>query len=379
MREISDCADLQAASAHASLPPNMAESDFIAPPSRRPVLPDGRGQGTLFTRVTRAFPVPVPVRVLPVALLGGCGGAQSAISAAGEDAAAITTLFVVLLALVCVLWLLLNGAFFLVWHVFPGKFAAHHARRVLIGGGIVLPTVVLVPLLAWGLTLLPDQRQPGDGLVIRVTGEQWWWRVEYRREGQEPVVSANEIRLPQGQRVEFILDSDRVIHSFWIPSLGGKMDMFPGRETRMSLRATQTGTFRGQCAEFCGASHAWMAFEAVVMPEAEFDDWLSAQAGPARAPEADAAKRGAALFQTEGCGACHTVRGTEAVGQVGPDLTHVGSRQTLGAGRLGTSLEDYATWLEHTDDLKPEVRMPTYDSLSPDEVADLSHYLKGLQ
>lgn len=215
--------------------------------------------------------------------------------------------------------------------------------------------------------------------MVRVTGEQWWWRVEYWPEGAtDPIVTANEIRLPVGARTEFRLTSDRVIHSFWIPSLGGKMDMFPGRETILSLHPQAEGVFRGQCAEFCGASHAWMSFAAITMPPEEFDAWLAAEAEDAAPPADAAARRGQAVFQAQGCGACHAIRGTPAAGQVGPDLTHLGSRLTLGAGRTPLTLEDLSAWIDHTEALKPEVRMPSYD-LSERDLADLSLYLKGLK
>ncbi|GGL97227.1 cytochrome b561 [Pseudooceanicola nanhaiensis] len=312
--------------------------------------------------------------------LSACGDRQSTLNVAGEDAAAIATLFWVMLAGAVVLWLGMNGLFFYLSRVAPGAFPDRLVRPLLIGGGIVLPTVILATLLVWSLTMLPDQRAPDDGLRVKVTGEQWWWRVEYWPKGAEaPVVTANEIRLPVGSRTGFELDAHKVIHSFWIPALGGKMDMFPGRTTYVSLRPEKTGTFRGQCAEFCGASHAWMAFETVVLPPDDFEAWLAAEARDATPPEGDAARRGAALFAAEGCGACHTVRGTEAVGQVGPDLTHVGSRLTLGAGRIGATLDDFAAWVEHTGALKPEVKMPAYDHLSDGQLADLAAYLKGLE
>ncbi|KZY34234.1 cytochrome B [Roseovarius sp. HI0049] len=317
---------------------------------------------------------------LTLALLPGCGKEQSALDAAGVDAEAILNIFLVTLVGACILWLLVNGAFYTLTRLRTGPMDERFVRPLLIGGGIVAPSIILVALLVWALSILPDQRAPGHGLQVRVTGEQWWWRVEYWPEGaEEPVVTANEIRLPAGQRTEFLLGADRVIHSFWIPSLGGKMDMFPGKETRVSLHPERPGRYRGQCAEFCGASHAWMAFAAVVMPEEEFDAWLEREAGEAAAPESAGAMRGEELFRSEGCGACHAVRGTEAVGQVGPDLTHVGSRETLGAGRLGTTLEDFERWIAHTGELKPEVRMPTYDHLGEAEIADLAAYLKGLK
>ena len=312
--------------------------------------------------------------------LSACSGRQSALDVAGEDAAAISLLFWVMFGAACLLWVAMNGLFFFLSRIRPGQFPDSYVQPLLIGGGILLPTVLLTALLVWGLGLLPDQRAPGDGLRIKVTGEQWWWRVEYWPEGAEaPVVTANEIRMPVGERVEFLLGADKVIHSFWIPSLGGKMDMFPGRETRVSLRAERTGVFRGQCAEFCGASHAWMAFETVAMEPDTFDAWLDAEAGDALMPEEGAATRGAALFLSQGCGACHTIRGTEAVGQVGPDLTHVGGRLSLGAGRMGVSAADFTRWIGHTEALKPEVQMPSYDFLSTEELDDLAHYLVGLK
>ncbi|MGR3322171.1 MAG: cytochrome c oxidase subunit II [Pseudooceanicola sp.] len=319
------------------------------------------------------------VTLVPLLVLAGCGREQSSLNAAGQDAISITTLFWVMLAGAVVLWLLVNGAFYYMSRIAPGEFDTRYARHLLIGGGIVLPTVVLTALLVWGLSILPDPRRPGDGLVVKVTGEQWWWRVEYWPEdAEEPVVTANEIRLPVGERTEFRLISDKVIHSFWIPALGGKMDMFPGRETMISLRPEKAGTFRGQCAEFCGASHAWMAFAAVAMQPDEFDAWLQAEAADAAAPADARAARGAEVFRSEGCGACHTIRGTRAVGQVGPDLTHVGSRLTLGAGRSDLTPERLSDWISHTEALKPEVKMPSYD-LDPEDLSALTHYLVGLK
>lgn len=319
------------------------------------------------------------IKLLPLLLLAGCGTEQSALNVAGEDAQSIARLFWVMLAGAVVLWLLVNGAFYYTSRIAPGRFDQKYARNIIIGGGIILPVVVLTVLLAWGLSILPDPRKPGDGLVVRVTGEQWWWRVEYWPEGaSEPVVTANEIRLPAGVRTEFRLGADKVIHSFWIPALGGKMDMFPGRETMISMHPTTPGVYRGQCAEFCGASHAWMAFAAVVMEPAEFDAWLEAEAAEAVPPADAAAERGQAVFLSEGCGACHAIRGTEAVGQVGPDLTHLGSRQTLGAGRSTVTLDNLEAWVAHTGDLKPEIKMPSYD-LPAQDLSDLAHYLKGLE
>ncbi len=311
-------------------------------------------------------------------LLAACSGRQSALDPAGEDAETLALMFTVMVTAAAILWLCLNGLFFYVTRVSPRRMSRKLANGLVIGGGILMPLVLIGALLAWGLSILPDHDQPGDGLVIRVQGEQWWWRVAYETpEGD--VISANEIRMPVGERVSFVLDSHRVIHSFWIPSLGGKMDMFPGRQTNLSLRADEAGIYRGQCAEFCGASHAWMAFEVEAMEPDAFDAWLAAEAAPAGPPDGGAEAIGRQIFAREGCGGCHEIRGTEFQGQVGPDLTHVGSRHSLGAGRLGARLEDFSTWIAHTDDLKPGVEMPPFDHLPQEELTALAAYLKGLQ
>lgn len=319
------------------------------------------------------------VLLVPV-ILAGCDGRQSVLSPSGADARVLGDLFWVMLIGAIVLWLLVNGLFFYVTRINRAAMSRRFANRLIVVGGVVFPTLVLGALLTYGLSIMPDQRAPGEGLTLRVTGEQWWWRVEYWPEGADaPIVAANEIRLPAGQRSEIVLGSARVIHSFWIPALGGKMDMFPGRETRMSLLPETPGTWRGQCAEFCGASHALMAFEVVAMPSEDFSEWLEAQATPAASPTTGAGARGARIFAREGCGACHTVRGTSARGAVGPDLTHVGGRLSLGAGTLDTTLADFETWVAHTGAVKPEVEMPGYDHLSATELSDLAQYLKGLE
>ena len=197
-------------------------------------------------------------------------------------------------------------------------------------------------------------------------------------QGGPPIVTANEVRLPVGTRSEITLGSDLVIHSFWVPSLAGKADMFPGRETRISLEPTEAGSFRGQCAEFCGESHALMAFAAVTMPQGEFDAWLAREAGPAREPETDAERRGRAVFLATGCGACHAIRGTEAQGAFGPDLTHVGSRETLGAGILPNEPDAMARWIAHTESVKPGVMMPAYPHLAGPDLDALVAYLGSL-
>jgi cytochrome c oxidase subunit 2 len=316
--------------------------------------------------------------MLSVSIASGCEGRQSVLTTAGEDSAALATLFWVLFAGAVVLWLLVNGAVFYVTRIRPRRISRALAEGLIVGGGVVFPTVVLAALLFWGLSLMPDQRAPGDAIRIHVQGEQWWWRVRYETpEGD--VVAANEIRLPAGVRSEIVLTADDVIHSFWVPALGGKTDMIPGRVNRMSLAPTEAGVWRGQCTEFCGAAHAQMAFETVVMAPDAFAGWLAAEAGPAAPPQGETARRGAEVFRAEGCGACHAIRGTEHVGQVGPDLTRVGSRLSLAAGILPNEVDGFARWIRGTRELKPDARMPPYPHIPEGDLMALATYLDGLR
>jgi cytochrome c oxidase subunit 2 len=314
-------------------------------------------------------------------LLVGCQGPQSALAPAGRGAEAIAELFWWMAVGSLVIWVIVIGLSIYAIYVAPGRHKPWAAKLLIVGGGFVFPTVVLAVLLSYGLALLPPLLAPPrpGALKIRVSGEQWWWRVRYYSEAGQAIHLANEIRLPVGQPVEFELESPDVIHSFWIPALGGKVDMIPGRTTRLTLEPTQTGTFRGACAEYCGTSHAWMSFSVIVLKEKDFAHWLARQAEPRSPPPNALASRGEAIFLASGCGACHAVRGTQADGVVGPDLTHVGSRLSLGAGRLGNQADDFARWIAHTERLKPAVLMPTFDMLSREELDALGAYLDGLR
>lgn len=310
----------------------------------------------------------------------GCQGIQSTLSPAGREADRIADLF----------WWMAGGAVVIevavialaVYCVRTGNGIPSRRRdRVLIvGGGVLFPLVVLTALLVYGLMALPPlvARAPEAPVQIHVLGEQWWWRVHYLRPGADPIVLANEIRLPVNQRVQFRLESDNVIHAFWIPSLAGKIDMIPGRVTWLALEPTVTGVYRGACAEYCGASHALMSFYTEVMEAGAFARWLDNQAAPARAPAGDGAVRGQTLFHANGCGACHTVRGTTAAGRIGPDLTHVGSRLSIGAGTLAMSTETFERWISDTERIKPGVHMPRFGMLPPDDIRALAAYLEQL-
>lgn len=320
------------------------------------------------------------VAVAGALVLSGCGGSQSALDPAGWGAARIAELFWWLTGGAVVIWLLVIGLTVYVMHVRPEP----HPRRtalLIIGGGAVFPTIVLAGYLVYGLALLPDLLAPAPpgSLRVHVTGEQWWWRVHYPGPDGEPVPLANEIHLPVGEPVDLLLASPDVIHAFWVPSLGGKMDMIPGRQTRLTLEPTRTGVFRGVCAEYCGTAHAQMKFYVVVEERAAFERWLAHQAAPAQPPATPLAERGQTLFLASGCGACHAVRGTPAAGAVGPDLTHVGGRLSLGAGILPSQPDDFLRWIAHTEAVKPGVHMPAFGMLPEEDLHALAAYLSGLE
>ena len=312
--------------------------------------------------------------------LTACSGPQSALAPAGAGAEPLADLFWVMVIGAALIWLAVIGVAVYAARGRPEPHRERTASALLLWGGLAFPTVVLTGLLTYGLMLMPELRAPGDGLRIAVSGEQWWWRVSYHAPRRtEPVPSANEVRLPLGQRVEIELSSPDVIHSFWIPPLGGKVDMIPGRVTRLVLEPTRTGEFRGVCAEFCGTSHALMAFSVVVMEAAAFDAWLAQEAEAASEPTTDAATRGRELFVQVGCGACHAVRGTPAAGTIGPDLTHLASRATLGAGTLPMNEPALIRWIARTEEVKPDVRMPSFGALPDEHIEAIAAYLEGLE
>ncbi len=329
-------------------------------------------------------PVRIPVSGASLGLalltLAGCDGQQSALAPAGTGAQSIATLFWWMAGGALAIWLVVMGIALYATQARPEAHSLRGARWLIIGGGIVFPVIVLTGLLIYGLMLMPQlSLSEKVALRVEVSGEQWWWRVRYRTEAGEAVELANEIRLPVGERVAFSLTSPDVIHSFWIPSLGGKVDMIPGRTNQLILEPTQTGTFRGACAEFCGTAHALMNFAVVVMPREAFDQWLAEQAEPAQQPAGELQQAGQQAFFANGCGACHQVRGTEADGTVGPDLTHVGSRLTLAAGTLPADVEAFKRWIGHSSAIKPDVKMPAFGMLPEAQLTAMARYLKGLE
>jgi cytochrome c oxidase subunit 2 len=246
--------------------------------------------------------------------------------------------------------------------------------------GVILPALVFCATFALGVIGLQKTAEPdGDpGATIEVIGHQWWWEVRYDDGTGNEVVTANEIHVPVGTPVELRLRTADVIHSFWVPELMPKTDLLPDRINRTWLTADEPGTYRGQCAEYCGLQHAHMAFSVVAEPRADYEKWLTEQAADADAPLGEEEQRGLEVFTSTACATCHTIRGTGADGDVGPDLTHVGSRDRIAAGALPNDTGHMAGWVANSQTVKPGNLMPP-QRLSPDDLRAVVAYLQSLE
>lgn len=262
----------------------------------------------------------------------------------------------------------------------PGHKAQHdmHGHTGLELGWTLAPAVILafiaVPTVR---TIFRSQAPaPADAVQIKVVGHQWWWEFQYPALG---ITTANEIHLPVGKTANFELTSADVIHSFWFPGFGGKRDLIPGHPNKIWWTPEKTGLFRGQCAEFCGDSHANMRMRAFVDTQEDFEAWVAAQkAAPDSAALHDASvAAGAKAFAGSACVGCHTITGVSA-GVLGPNLTHVGSRTTLAGGIMDNTPENLAKWLKNPPQEKPGSLMPNL-GLTDAQVKDLAAYLGSLK
>ena len=253
------------------------------------------------------------------------------------------------------------------------------ATAWIVGLGVGVPIVILSALFVWAdVFVINSTAAPKTGstqLTVDVIGHDWWWEVRYPASGVE---TANEIHIPVGVRVLARVSTADVIHSFWVPELNRKIDMVPGRPGEILLDAERAGVFRGQCAEFCGLQHAHMSFLVYADPPERFRAWLAAQKRPAAQPASALARRGRDVFLSESCADCHTIRGTSAVGEVGPDLTHLASRSSLAANTIPNDPPDLAGWIGDPQHIKPGNRMPKV-GLSADQLKAVVDYLQGLK
>jgi cytochrome c oxidase subunit 2 len=338
----------------------------------------------------------LPAASIMALLCAGCyGGTQSVLEPAGIQAERISALWWMMLAICSTVFIAVVAA---VVHAVIGARRQRRAVRSsepivrpdparekrmssVVIGATALTTIILLVILfsdySTGRAL--DSLESEGELAIIVTGHQWWWEIEY----YDPVPvrrirTANEIHIPVGRTVNITTGSTDVIHSFWVPALQGKRDLIPGYTSSIRLRADQPGIYRGQCAEFCGAEHAKMAFLVVAEPLEKFNAWVASQRAPAWQPSDSVARRGQEVFLAAPCSMCHTIQGTIAGGNLGPDLSHLASRMTIGAGILPNRRGHLSGWISDPQGVKPGALMPSI-SMSPDDLNALVTYLQGLK
>ena len=242
--------------------------------------------------------------------------------------------------------------------------------------GVLVSMVPLLIALVWTMVTLAAVAGPPShpDLVLDVTAHQWWWEVKYNTDDpSQSFTTANEIHIPVGAPVLVRLHGGDVIHSFWVPKLAGKTDAIPGQINLSWIQASHTGRYRGQCQEFCGYQHAFMAFEVVAETKEDFEAWRAAQLRPAPDPITPAQTRGQAIVEYR-CGLCHQVRGTHAAAVAAPDLTHLMTRRTIASGRLVNNPRNLIGWIQDPQGLKPGCLMPN-QYLSAQQLADVQAYL----
>jgi cytochrome c oxidase subunit 2 len=310
--------------------------------------------------------------------LAACSGSTDALDAHGSESRHIAGLWWLMFGLAAGVYAVVAG--FIVLAALRGRRGKPAGSRIspnifIIVGGVLVPTLILLVLAVVTVTTTNALRKASDdALRVEVQGERWWWEVRYP--GRQ-IVTANEVRVPVGQPVEIGLVSDNVIHSFWVPELAGKVDTIPGQRNVLRFTAEKAGTYLGVCAEFCGIQHAHMGFRVIALSPGAFERWAAARAAPPRQPDSEVTAQGQLLFQRLPCAGCHTVRGTEARGKVGPDLTDFTSRATIGAGAAGNTPKNLARWIREAQSIKPGALMPDL-TLSDDDVAALVSYLESL-
>ena len=244
----------------------------------------------------------------------------------------------------------------------------------------IIPIVIVIALViptisdAFALASPPAGSNP---LQVTVVGHQWWWEFEYPGQG---IVTADQMYIPTGRVVDLTLKSADVLHSFWVPALGGKEDTVPGITNHMWLKASKSGLYSGQCAEFCGTNHSLMRFDVVAEPNGAFQNWVSGMQHPNVTPSGTKAKEGAKLFLQFGCNVCHTINGVKgATGVLAPNLTNLGERQIVVGGSLQNTPADLEQWIHDAPKFMPGTIMPPFTTLSTPQLADLAAYLEGLK
>lgn len=326
--------------------------------------------------------------VAATCLLAACTEWQSSFNAQASQSEEIKRVLLIFIAVAAVIWsgVMLALLLGLVRRKRHGEqpldlhegFESRAGGTILVLGVATTVTVLVLSVVSYGAQRTVFANDP-DPVTVKITGHQWWWEVQYQADSPHlSFTTANEIRVPVGKPVTVQLETADVIHSFWVPSLTGKMDLITGQQNSIQFTAKTRGIYRGQCAEFCGAQHAHMAFTVRALPADEYGRWRDHQNQSAPRPSDPLGIRGEQLFRGKGCGLCHTIRGTLAGGQLGPDLTHIAGRETIAAGTLPQNPGNLAAWISDPQHIKPGNLMPKM-SLRSDEMIAILRYLEQLQ
>jgi cytochrome c oxidase subunit 2 len=331
------------------------------------------------------------VALVPLALmLAGCGKKQSALAPESHQSQDIATLFWWMTGIAAVGLGVVVALLLLAWTRSGRRGAAGDTQGpkpgervgwyVVVIGGVAVPILLISALfVVANLFVIKTTEAPAASATKRtilVIGHQWWWEVRYPG---TTAVTANEIHIPVRTPVRVEVRTDDVIHSFWVPELNRKIDTLPGSTNVIELYADVVGRYRGACAEFCGLQHAHMGIWVDADPPATFNQWLARQARPAAAPAGSLAAAGKTAFLNGACATCHQIRGTSATSPVGPDLTHLADRQTLGALTIPNTPSYLHDWIRNSQRFKPGNQMPSFGGLPEQEIRELVAYLKGLK
>lgn len=327
--------------------------------------------------------------ILPLMLvLAGCNG-ESSLNPHGPAAREIGNLEWFIIGLFCLVTVVMWILIVLVVSRRRGSFREHApvdiggGQKWIVIGGFTIPVLILAVVFISGLDVLADFPMHDGAMLMpaqmRIVGHQWWWEVHYI-EGplQHHFITANEIHIPAGRPVDIDLASYDVIHSFWVPELHGKVDLIPGVSNRIRIQADRPNRYRGSCAEYCGEEHARMILLVVAQNPDDYERWVSNQLQEAAAPTNPQQSEGQQLFMTRACSLCHTIRGTLAQATVGPDLTHLASRQKIAANLLDNNTANLAAWSTHAQALKPGVYMPNISEFDGEQLNALVAYLQNL-
>lgn len=329
-------------------------------------------------RPARRWVAPVVAASL---LAGACDGrAPGILRTRGTEAADVARMWWVMFAMAAAVYVVVAGLIIA---------AVLRGRRTEIGrpskvkdeafvwiGGLAVPVAILAVVAALTVSTVNHVRRPAAGaLAVEVVAKRWWWAVSYPGTG---VTTANEIHVPVGRQVRIGLDSDNVVHSFWVPQVAGKLDTVPGQHNELRVTVTRPGTYRGECAEFCGLQHANMNLVLIAQSEPDFERWLVRRQSAPTGASSDLTEQGLVVFQRAPCAGCHRIKGTSATATIGPDLTDFGSRQTIGAGTVPNDERHLMLWIGDSQSIKPGNLMPPM-SLSPSDLRAVVAYLESLK